>query len=1045
MADILNLQIKDDSLNNVISNNPYYVDVKGSVNICLIRCGQTIETCNNVEFSTMTNYGKVLVLNPNVGKKSMCKIKLAFDTSNDNTNNNGDADYKFEKAMITVPSLHKLNGQVFDMETFLIFSSTQKNGDVLYVCLCALSMGTPLVQNNDWKLLNYKLINELFAKNNTVPDMYGTNNISGVPNPVDLSNFIPPEGLRNFYDYTHPSNTKVNFRIYQTPLAVSNEVLTILKSKLTPGNIYTNFRDAISKTINPPEGLFFYFSEDLTNRYKSFSVNEKPNNSKEKYENENDNENENENDSTSSTKSTDLKENNETKSEFKKIDTTVKKKEVKEVKETDEFDETVSEKFDDTEAHDLSNDESTIIYIIIAFLFIFNLVGFSFIFNIFKGPTDSKSIDFNNLTITNEIKSLLSTKFRYFCCTFFHGIITIIILLLFSFYIGMKDTNITIYAFILLFLIFIFIIGAVSIFLIIKYGYLHLTGMMDPKLLEKETYWFGELRKKLPNSDITIFLSNLYNALKGDFYFLNDSQSGGGDTINIVPGINNIVDDNIGRSNTNEIFTEHLKKASYKDTISIIKCKLSNNLNISNGFASKSGLFVVGFFIVGSIFHQYVANIGTKIDTGLSWLLTLNISLYSFLPLGLLFIFSAYVFETEWLKWVTIILVTLALISSILIPVDNSNDSPYMLLKNIPYSIFMSLYILVLLFLGIYSLFGYINTNYIMSDEAKKEVEVAKNDACGNLITRLMSESFEKLKLSQQTSKEKEEAYGKMLEERNKLKAFDKLKSMDGTESNEEYSILKRQTLESMEKLKVMEKLKSIDGTESNDEYSILKRQMMKAKSELKAMDKLKSVDGKESNEEYDILKRQIIKLKSELNGMDKLKSIDGTESNDEYKILKRQMMKTIDKINSLSTLKSMDGIESNEEHDILKRQMMEAISKLNSLSTLKSIDDKESNKEHNILKRQIVEAISKLNSFYKLKSDDEKESNEEYKILKRQIMELIKRIENNNEVGYGDIYNGKSSDQTSDNNPLYNNIPPPTTSVDTSNVGRMAPKVGNY
>ena len=50
MGDILNLDIKDDTLNDVISKNPFYIDIKGSVNICLIRCGQEIETCNNITF-----------------------------------------------------------------------------------------------------------------------------------------------------------------------------------------------------------------------------------------------------------------------------------------------------------------------------------------------------------------------------------------------------------------------------------------------------------------------------------------------------------------------------------------------------------------------------------------------------------------------------------------------------------------------------------------------------------------------------------------------------------------------------------------------------------------------------------------------------------------------------------------------------------------------------------------------------------------------------------------------------------------------------------
>ena len=60
-----------------------------------------------------------------------CYIKLAFDSNNDTINDKGEASYKFEKSFITVPSLHRIDGKLFDLETFLIFSSVQKNGNVL--------------------------------------------------------------------------------------------------------------------------------------------------------------------------------------------------------------------------------------------------------------------------------------------------------------------------------------------------------------------------------------------------------------------------------------------------------------------------------------------------------------------------------------------------------------------------------------------------------------------------------------------------------------------------------------------------------------------------------------------------------------------------------------------------------------------------------------------------------------------------------------------------------------------------------------------------
>ena len=269
-TDILTFQVKDELLTPVLNGNPFYIDVVGSVNYCVTRCGQEIDECNSVNFDTMTNYGKILVLTPNKkSNTSKCNIKLAFDTENDTTDTNGTSSYEFVKAFITVPSLHKINGTIYDMETFLIFSSTQKNGQTLYVILCTVYIGTDTIPN-DWKLLNYKLMNELLAD---VPDIYATKGIKGKPNPVDLNTFIPTEGNRNFYDYTHPKNTQVNIRVFQSPMVVSNNVLTLLKSKLTAGDIYTNFQNAIQTSINPINGLYFFFSEDMTNRYKSFSVN----------------------------------------------------------------------------------------------------------------------------------------------------------------------------------------------------------------------------------------------------------------------------------------------------------------------------------------------------------------------------------------------------------------------------------------------------------------------------------------------------------------------------------------------------------------------------------------------------------------------------------------------------------------------------------------------------------------------------------------------------------------------------------------------------
>ena len=271
MKDILKLESSDNTLNNVFNEYPFYIDIKGSVSICIIKCAQEIEACNDIKFASMTNNGKYLLLNTSSKTQAKCNIKLAFDSNNDTINDKGEASYKFEKSFITVPSLHRIDGKLFDLETFLIFSSVQKNGNVLYIVLCSLSNGVGNMPTDSSKLVNYKLFDELFTGSNEIPEIHGTKPIGDFP--IDLTNFIPSKGNRNFYDYIHPKNSMVNFRIFQSPLDVSNDCLNNLRQKLTPGTIFSDFKLALTQNINPPNNLYFYFSQDLTKNYESFSEN----------------------------------------------------------------------------------------------------------------------------------------------------------------------------------------------------------------------------------------------------------------------------------------------------------------------------------------------------------------------------------------------------------------------------------------------------------------------------------------------------------------------------------------------------------------------------------------------------------------------------------------------------------------------------------------------------------------------------------------------------------------------------------------------------
>jgi len=644
MTDILNLQVKDESLNNVISNNPYYIDIKGSVNICLIRCGQEIEKCNNINFSTMTNYGKILVLNPdpNSTSNSTCNIKLAFDTTNDNTNNNGSANYKFEKAFFTVPSFHKLNGQIFDMETFLVFSCVQKNGNILYVCLCTLSSGTNNVQSNDWKLLNYKLMNELFSKNNTVPEMYGTSEINGIPNPVDLSNFIPKEGFRNFYDYTHPSNTKVNFRIYQNPLSVSNDIITILKTKLTPGNIYTNLRNAISKTINPTEGLFFYFSEDLTNRYKNLDAN---------------NQNNCNSISNSIIEEQELYENKEN---FQKLNIIDKEITEEDIDIDDNDSNKKKENFDSTEVNttENSNKSTTYIIFIVSFILIINIIN---IFSINYFFPQNANIENENLSkylyeISTNINmtKVLCTKFKYYFIILLHGLITFILIILLFSYISLKNDSNTIHNAIIGLLVSIFFIGFYSCYLYIRYIFYRLKEINDNNFTQKENFFIYELSKKFKS--ISSFIPSLKYIMSENLSsFINKKQSGGAETfINPVPGIN---DNNML---SKKIAEDKQKIDNIDDKYSFFKIKISNPFysllklldvdSVKNDFYNNKKLFsrlmiiivcVILFYITGSALMLKFISITSK--KSLRFLISIIIIIFTYLPIFIFMIIFLYI------------------------------------------------------------------------------------------------------------------------------------------------------------------------------------------------------------------------------------------------------------------------------------------------------------------------------------------------------------------------------------------------------------------
>jgi carbonic anhydrase len=683
---ILNLQVKDESLKDIVYNNPYYIDIKGSVNICLIRCGQEIDSCKSITFSTMTNYGKILVLNPNNSKIGKCAIKLAYDTSNDNKDNNGNANYQFVKAFVTVPSLHKLNGQIYDMETFLVFSSVQKNGNILYVVLCTLSNGTPNVpQTNDPTLLNYKLLTELFTKNNIIPEIYGTKEIKSIPNPVDLSSFIPPLGLRSFYDYTHPLNNKVNFRVFQKVMNVGNDVLTNLRSKLTPGLTYDNFKSSILKTINPFEGLFFYFSEDLTNRYKSFEVNKK----KEKFESNIPNNFSKKDEKLDEISKNIIEEQEKYENdEFKKID--IQDKNISKFDKIEEEEIKKSEKFEDIsgiEKLDIIQkykENIIMIYSAIICLFLYNIIHTYLINNLFKSQikpsNENLALSIVNLG-NNNISALLGTKFKMYIILFIQGLLTFgcfltsMILLSTNNILSGSITNI-----LLIIILLILIIGIIVFYLNIRYVFLRFKTLTDNSLTYKVNFLFTHICNKMFSSNnISIIINNLYNIFitenynnfnvetKDNVIFNVMNVMKGGSYIPSVPAP--YVNDD--KDLLNALYMEKINKTnSFMDLLDLfgddyLKDKLSNNRNWFRDIFIYSSFIIISFIIIVYKF-QYNYIMTNNYNVGLNTVTNLAIVIFTYK--GLLLLFSAlacYLTTNKFILYIILIVIVLASLSSI--------------------------------------------------------------------------------------------------------------------------------------------------------------------------------------------------------------------------------------------------------------------------------------------------------------------------------------------------------------------------------------------
>jgi len=256
------ISINDEDFNNISADNYINTDINGSVYICSVKCGHELEDMTDLTFSSLTNYGKIVSLNldtNNTKNSKKCIIKLAQD--NDNIYS-----YTLKKIFFTAPSLNKINGTVYDFATYIVFSANNNSSVNInknkYVCLCILNNTVSTISNddNDTKLINFKLLDSIF-NTNSIPNVNETSNIIGPPNPIDLNNFLPTPGNRTFYEY---SNDNVSFRIFQETMFISNNALNKFKSKVFKEGEFDTFLSSIKNSVTLAGKVPIFYNQDLS-------------------------------------------------------------------------------------------------------------------------------------------------------------------------------------------------------------------------------------------------------------------------------------------------------------------------------------------------------------------------------------------------------------------------------------------------------------------------------------------------------------------------------------------------------------------------------------------------------------------------------------------------------------------------------------------------------------------------------------------------------------------------------------------------------------
>ena len=262
-------------LSDIFTNNkntvnpilPFGFKIQGEVNICVSKCGHTLNKCEDLKIENVINYGKMLVMVP---KNKDCELTLDFDFKSGNINSELNKIYKLIYITFSCPSLIQIGDSNCDLQGFFIF----KNQEGLYCILSTLYRGV----QSQYDILANSLLSSLL--NNNIPSS-GSGGGSSIP--INISDFFPQEE-KDYYQFSNTeknSNTSkqnILIKLYSKKLNISQSIVNNLKNKLFKKNSTCNYdffnQNLLSNYSVLPTNLDISYVKDHGN-FKLCGVKEK--------------------------------------------------------------------------------------------------------------------------------------------------------------------------------------------------------------------------------------------------------------------------------------------------------------------------------------------------------------------------------------------------------------------------------------------------------------------------------------------------------------------------------------------------------------------------------------------------------------------------------------------------------------------------------------------------------------------------------------------------------------------------------------------------